>query len=450
MKILLVYPTALDQAGAPVKYKKAYLPPLSLAIIDSLTPERHVVRIINDCVEQIDFDADVDLIGITALTAQAPRAYQIADAFRNRGKKVVLGGIHPSLMAAEAQGHADAVVIGEIEELWEEILADAENNRLKSIYQNEELPDLDRLIVPKWDNIDLTMYRQSLGPRHMPRMPIYTTRGCVHNCKFCSVSKFFGRHYRHKPIENVLKEIDAIRADSYFFVDDNIICNPDFSAELFKALAKKNIRWMSQATTTILQNPHLIDMAAKAGCKSLFFGIESLNAENLKSVKKGFNNPEAYVELLERVDRAGIRPWLSMIVGLDHDTHHELRRTIDFLKDINIGSVVLWVLTPLPGTDLYEEMKLNGRILDTDWSKYDASRVVYLPLHFTPQELNDEFWKIYLELYSWSSVFKHTVRFFRSPRKPLSQLLIDLKLQYYTRAQLIDHTHPMAMGVHRI
>ena len=139
-----------------------------------------------------------------------------------------------------------------------------------------------------------------------------------------------------------------------------------------------------------------------------------------------------------------------MIVGLDHDDHQELKRTIDFLKDINIGSVVLWVLTPLPGTDLYEEMKLNGRITDTDWSKYDASKVVYAPLHFTPKELNDEFWEIYLELYSLQSIFKHTMHFFRSSKKPLSQLLIDLKLQFYTRAQLKDHTHPMAMGVHRI
>ncbi len=450
MKILLVYPTALDQTGAPVKYRKAYLPPLSLAIIDSLTPQRHVVKIVNDCVEQLDFDADFDLIGITALTAQAPRAYQIADAFRSRGKKVVLGGIHPSLMPAEAQAHADAVVIGEVEELWGEILADSENNRLKGIYRNDQPPDLQRLIIPKWDKVNLTLYRRSLGPRHMPRMPIYTTRGCVHNCKFCSVSKFFGHRYRHKPIENVLKELDAVRADSYFFVDDNIICNPDFSAELFEALANKNIRWMSQATTTILQHPHLIELAAKAGCKSLFFGIESLNADNLKSVKKGFNHPEAYVELLERVDRAGIRPWLSVIVGLDHDDHRELKRTIAFLKDINIGSVVLWVLTPLPGTDLYEEMKRAGRILDTDWSRYDASRVVYQPLHFTPQELSDEFWEMYLELYSWPRVFRHTVRFLRSRRKPLSQLLVDLKLQYYTRVQLIDRTHPMAMGVQRV
>jgi len=163
-------------------------------------------------------------------------------------------------------------------------------------------------------------------------MPIYTTRGCVFNCKYCSVSKFFGRSYRFKPIENVLKEIDATGADSYVFVDDNIICSADFSEELFKALSYKNIRWWSQASTTILQNQHLIELAAKSGCKNLFFGIESINKENLKSVKKGFNNPDAYGELLQRLDKAGIRPWVSLIFGLDQDNYHQLKKPWNFLK----------------------------------------------------------------------------------------------------------------------
>ena len=162
---MLIYPTTLDPTGTPVKYKKAYVPPLSLAIIDSLTPKRHFVKVINDVVEQVDLTADFDLIGITALTAQAPRAYQIADAFRSRGKKVILGGVHPSLMVTEASQHADSVVIGEIENLWEEILIDCEKDQLKNIYKSEEFPDLQKLVIPKWDNINLNIYRRSPGPK---------------------------------------------------------------------------------------------------------------------------------------------------------------------------------------------------------------------------------------------------------------------------------------------
>jgi radical SAM superfamily enzyme YgiQ (UPF0313 family) len=450
MKILLIYPTTLDHTGAPVKYKKANMPPLSLAIIDSLTPKRHFVKIINDIVEPIDLTADFDLIGITALTAQAPRAYQIADAFRSRGKKVILGGVHPSLMVDEASQHADSVVIGEIENLWEEILIDCEKDQLKNIYKSEAFPDLHRLVIPKWDNINLNIYRRSTGPKKMPRMPIYTTRGCVFNCKYCSVSKFFGRSYRFKPIENVLKEIDATGSDSYFFVDDNIICNADYSEELFKALSNKNIRWYSQASTTILQNPHLIESAAKAGCKNLFFGIESIDKENLKSVKKGFNNPESYSELLQRLDKAGIRPWISLIFGLDQDNYHQLKKTINFFNKTNIGHVVLWILTPLPGTELYSEMMHDGRIFDTDWSKYDLNHVVYTPIHFTPKELYDQFWECYLEFYSAYNIFKRAIPYFNSPDKPLNKLYMELLIQFYMRKQLKDHNHPYSMGIERI
>jgi radical SAM superfamily enzyme YgiQ (UPF0313 family) len=450
MKILLIYPTTLDQQGTPVKYKKAYLPPLSLAIIDSLTPKKHFVKVINDAVEQVDLTADFDLIGITALTAQAPRAYQIADAFRSRGKKVILGGVHPSLMVNEASQHADSVAIGEIENLWEEILVDFEKNQLKNIYKSEAFPDLQKLVIPKWDNINLNIYRRSTGPKKMPRMPIYTTRGCVFNCKYCSVSKFFGRSYRFKPIENVLKEIDATGADSYVFVDDNIICNADFSEELFKALSYKNIRWWSQASTTILQKPHLIELAAKAGCNNLFFGIESINKENLKSVKKGFNNPEAYTELLQRLNKAGIRPWISLIFGLDHDNYDQLKKTIDFFYKTNIGDIVLWILTPLPGTDLYSEMMNDGRIFETDWSKYDLNHVVYTPMHFTPKELYDQFWKCYLELYSASNIFKRAIPYFNSPDKKLKKLSMELLIQLYMRKQLKAHNHPYSMGIDRI
>ena len=261
MRILLIYPTSTTN-GRPNKYRKAYIPPLNLAIIDRLTHlacQKHTVKIINDCVEEIDFDAECDLIGITSLTSQTVRAYQIADKFRAKRKKVVLGGVHPSLMPEESLKHADAVVIGEAEHIWAEILSDGEKKCLKRIYKGSTFPDLSELIIPKWDNANLSIYRRSFG-RKMPRMPIYTTRGCVNACNFCSVSKFFGRSYRCKPIDHVLQEINSLKAESYFFTDDNIVCRPDYSRSLFQALAKisHKFRWFSQASTTILNSPDLM------------------------------------------------------------------------------------------------------------------------------------------------------------------------------------------------
>ena len=230
MKILFVYPTKLNASGKPIKYRKAFLPPLALAILDSLTPDKHDVRIIDDIVENIDFSVPYDLVAITAMTMQVERAYQIADAFRERGVKVIMGGMHPTVLPQEAKQHADSVVIGEADNIWEQILDDCENNTLKDFYQDASFPDLQKPVIPKWDNANLRVYPKRIGAK-LPMMPIFTTRGCPLGCTFCSVTKFFGKSTRVKPVSHVIQEIESTGATEYLFVDDNITCNPDYSRE---------------------------------------------------------------------------------------------------------------------------------------------------------------------------------------------------------------------------
>jgi radical SAM superfamily enzyme YgiQ (UPF0313 family) len=453
MKILLVYPSTLS-AGKVVKFRKAFLPPLNLAILDRLTEQvnpRHDVNIINDCVETIDFNTPCDLVGITAITSQAIRAYQIADRFRSQGVTVVLGGVHPSQLPQEAVKHADAVVVGEAEEIWPEVLSDFEAGRLKALYTSHERPDLTNLVIPKWDNFNLSIYRRAIGYR-MPRMPLFTTRGCVHNCKYCSVSKFFGRKYRHKPVENVLNEIDATNAESIFFSDDNIICNTDHTENLFTALKarKKKVRWMSQASTKILDQPQLIEMAADAGCKSMIFGIESINQKNLADIKKRFNHPEQYIELYNRCIRAGIKPWYSMIFGLDHDTLDTMEETAQYLKKNRIWNVLFWILTPLPGTDLYQEMSSDNRIISADWSKYDCSNVVFKPSQISPENLNSNFWNIYQSFYTVPIMFQRVLDIYRHSKSPLKSVIQNIFYQMYFRKQISGSHSPYSMGISRI
>lgn len=449
MRLLLVYPTTMT-GGLPDKFRQAYLPPLNLAILDRLTEladPKHEVKIINEFVEDIDFDADFDLVGITALTSQSVRAYQIADKFRSAGKKVIMGGIHPSLLPNEALAHADAVAVGEVENLWADILSDFETGRAKRIYKDSEFPSLDRLIIPKWDNMDLSVYRRSFG-RKMPRMPIYTTRGCVFDCDFCSVSKFFGRTYRSKPIAHVLEEIEATNAESYFFTDDNIICKPEYSQSLFEAMAtsiKRKIRWFSQASTNLVDRPYLIGLAAKAGCRSLFFGVESISKSNLRTVNKKINDPLKYVELYRRCSEAGIQPWYSMIFGFDNDTVDSMWETIQFLKHNHIWNVVFWLLTPLPGTGLYEQMVESGRITDTDWARYDLNHVVFQPIHLTTQELYDQFWKVYRAMYAPSSLCHRT--FCALKTSGFKGMLNSILNQYYSMLQISKLNHPFSMGL---
>ncbi len=450
MNILLVYPAQLDSSGKPLRYKKAYLPPLSLAIINSLTPERHRVSIVNEFVEQIDFSAEYDLVGISALTPQAPRAYQIGDAFRSKGTKVIIGGVHASMLPEEAGRHADSVVVGEVEDLWAKILGDCENDRLQPRYKSENKPSLEKLVIPKWDSINLDIYRTSAGKRRMPRMPLFTTRGCLYNCTFCSVSKFYGQSHRFKPVSNVLKEIDAVNADSYFFVDDNIICDPDYAEELFRALEAKDIRWFSQASTNILDNPHLIDLAAKAGSSSLFFGIESITRKNLLSLNKGFNRPDRYVELFRRLEKAGIRPWVSLIYGLDDDDGENLRLTLDFLIKNRVANIVLCIYTPLPGTDLYVEMTGDNRIREYNWSLYDLRHVVFNPVHFSPEALLEKYWRDYQKLYSVGNIIRKMAGLKKNTGKSVNALFKDFKIQFFTNKQLRAREHPYSMGIGRI
>jgi radical SAM superfamily enzyme YgiQ (UPF0313 family) len=453
MRILLVYPSTLD-AGKAVKFRKAFLPPLNLAILDRLTEQanpKHEVKIINDCVETIDFGMPCDLVGITAITSQAMRAYQIADRFRSQGVTVVLGGVHPSLLPQEAMNHADAVVVGEAEKLWPEVLSDFEAGRLKALYTCTERPDLNNLVIPKWDNFNLSIYRRAIGYR-MPRMPLFTTRGCLHNCKYCSVSKFFGRKYRHKPVENVLKEIEATSAESLFFADDNIICNTNHAEGLFTALkARKNkVRWICQASTNILKQPRLIEMAADAGCRSMIFGIESINQKNLADMKKRFNQPEKYMALYKRCRHAGIKAWFSMIFGMDHDTLETMVETADYLKTNRIWNVLFWILTPLPGTDLYQEMSSSRRIISRDWSKYDCSNVVFRPSRISPDDLYANFWRIYQSFYTTPTMIQRVLDVYRNSKNPLRSAIQNIFYQIYFRKQISDSHSPYSMGISRI
>ncbi len=451
MRILFIYPTTLTH-HKPNKYKMAYLPPLNMALLNALTHQqdtRHEIKIINDVVETIDFDMDCDLVGITALTAQVARAYQIADAFRKRGKKVVLGGIHPSMMEDEAKVHADAIVVGEAENIWSQVIDDAEKGQLRPRYKDKDYPDLEKLVIPKWDNMDLSIYRHPHGCK-MPRMPIYTTRGCIHNCKYCSVTKYFGRRYRYKPIPHVIEEIKQTGAESYLFADDNIICNADYSEELFRALnsSAHGIRWLCQCSTFILKKPHLIEMAGQAGCRSMLFGIESINIENLKSIRKSFNNPEQFVELHRRCLDSGIQPIFSIIFGLDHDLIDNMWQTLEYLKKHKIWNALFWLLTPLPGTDLFKEMVTAGRIIDFDWSKYDLNHVVFKPINYTSEDLYQNFWRLYQSFFSLSSIFKK-LSYKHAPENFLNYYIKFLMNQYYARKQVQKKNHPLSMGIYK-
>jgi radical SAM superfamily enzyme YgiQ (UPF0313 family) len=448
MKVLLVYPGRLDQDGNKIRYKKAFLPPLSLAILNGLTPDKHKVDIVNDIVEPINYDVKYDLVGITAMTTQIGRAYQIADKFRSIGVPVILGGMHPTVLPAEAKLHADTVVIGEADNLWEGILKDCLHDELKDFYQDSTFPDLQELIIPKWDNFNMKIYPKQLGNK-LPMMPIYTTRGCPLGCKFCSVTKYFGSSFRTKPIEHVLKEIEHTGGSDFFFVDDNIAANVDYARELFDALPSSRIHWFSQISTRVLQHPELIELAGKAGCKALFIGLESISKASLDSVKKGFNDTNAYEELFERIKKAGIVPMPSIIFGFDHDSLEQFDTTLQFLRKNKIGFASFWILTPIPGTDLFDEMEEQKRILSRDWSLYDVTHVVFEPKLMKVEELYDNYWKTYRRFFNRSGILRRLSYTLPLSGHPVREFFVHLFYQHYSMMKVSSYDHPFSGGIGR-
>jgi radical SAM superfamily enzyme YgiQ (UPF0313 family) len=375
-------------------------PLLSTSLLAGLTPSHHQVSITDESLREIDFNQEVDLVAITAITPLAPRGYEIGDQFRQRGKKVVMGGIHVSWLPEEAKQHSDSVAIGEADETWPKILEDAERGDLKPFYRQEERTDLDRLPMPR---------RDIFPPKgYLFHNLIQTTRGCPYDCEFCSVTALHGRSYRMRPISGVEKEVQSLeRSKAYiFFVDDNLVGNLSHARELLTMLSHYRLRWVSQGPIHIAEDEEMINLMAKAGCHGLFIGFESLREENLNLMGKRINRVQAYEKGIQRLHDAGIGVYASFVFGYDYDDRSVFDEFLEFAERNRIEGAFLPILTPFPGTRIYQRLKQEGRLLTEDWSKYDMATVVFRPKRMSIEELQEGFWKVNRSFYSIPSMLK--------------------------------------------
>jgi radical SAM superfamily enzyme YgiQ (UPF0313 family) len=395
VKLELIVPATQENLQ---KGKKAICPPLGLAIVAALTPPQVEVSLTDENVTVIDFQKEVDLVGITALTITAQRAYEIADAFRARGVKVILGGIHPSALPEEAIQHADAVVIGEAEENWPKVIADFKANKLQRMYRSLERPSLVNLPIPRRD-----LFAKG---RYYFANTISTTRGCPYACSFCSVTSFFGHTYRRRPVEEILKEIETLNHRKPIgFVDDNIFGDPKFAKELLGALIPHKIRWVSQASVTVARDDELLRLAAASGCTALLIGFETLSPENLTVVGKRGNVVDEYETVIRKIHSHGIAIHGFFILGLDADHQDVFARTVRFGQQMRLESAQFAWPVPYPGTAFYESLDKTGRIITKDWSQYE-SNVVFEP-KLMPREIlqqrRDWVWR---KFYSLPSIWR--------------------------------------------
>ena len=404
-KLILISPLAEKSLlGGDFYFRMPYLGLLKVA---ALTPPDWDVAIIDEKVEGVDFDQHADIVGITAMTPAVNRAYRIADEFRARGKTVVMGGMHISKLPDEALQHCDSVVVGEAEELWGTLLNDFRKGELKRLYRHENgYPSLDNLPLINWD-----LYKDK---RYLPVHSIETTRGCPHNCEFCSVTNSFGGKFRNRPVDDVEREIQSLKPfegrfilkNTVFFADDNIISSRRHAKELLTRIIPYNLKWVGQASVNIAKDDEILDLCRKSGCMGILIGFESLSADSLSHMGKGFNKPQNYIDVIKKVHDYGIGINGSFVLGFDHDDEGIFDRTLEFIVKAKLDVCYFSILTPYPGTRLYAQMREEGRLIDHDWSNYNTNYVVYRPKLMTPERLLNGFYDVLKGSFSYSSIFR--------------------------------------------
>jgi len=405
LKIVLISPF-FDKKIRKTARKTFRFPPLNLPIIASLTPKEFEVKIVDENVEDINFDEGTDLVGITCMTAQAPRAYSVADAFRKRGIRVVLGGIHPTALPNEAAKHADAVVIGEAENTWPELMFDLRKNGLKKFYSCTKRPSLKNLPLPRLDLLK--------RDRYIFGDVIQIFRGCPFACSFCSVSNFFGNTYRYRPIDDVVNEIkhrrsNTIRPQFMGFLDDNIAGLPRYAKELFERLIPLNIWWAGQASLTVAKDKELLRIFQRSGCKFLYIGFESVSQVSLHEANKNFLNPDNFKESIKRIHDFGINIEGAFIFGFDDDDETIFERTVRFADKIGVDAAQFGILTPFPGTKLWDKLEKEKRIFTKDWTKYGIGNAVFKPKKMSPEKLKEGTEWAWREFYSLRNIGKRIV-----------------------------------------
>lgn len=396
--------------------------PLTLTTLAALVPSDLAagIQLFDEGITDVPLDLEADLIGLTVITGTARRAYELADHFRRRGITVVLGGPHVTLIPEDAASHADAVVVGYAEDSWPQLLRDFRNGRLQPRY--DQAPDLDLA--------DRPFARRDLLPSHryLTSNVFEATRGCIHNCDFCVVPTAWGRKPYQKPVAQVMADIRQDGARKLIFVDLNLIADRDYALRLFRALVPLRVQWYGLATVLLADDLELLELAGRSGCKGLLMGLESISPQNLRQSHKGFNSPEKFVRVVERLHEHGIALQGCFVFGLDYDESDVFLKTAEFAVQARIDLPRFAIVTPFPNTALYKRLEAEGRILSRNWELYDGQHVVFQPARLGVAELQQGTEAAWKHAYSFRSIAR---RIAHSPAAWPVKLGTNLGYRFY-------------------
>jgi radical SAM superfamily enzyme YgiQ (UPF0313 family) len=431
-KLLFIQPSCYDDRGVVIKKRTLHFVGLAFPLLAALTPPDWEVEVCIELIEGIPFDTDADVVGIGGMGQSTRRGIDLAKEFRRRGKIVIMGGPMVTIAPQLAAPFCDSIVQGSAETVWADVLDDLKHGRLKAIYNR----DLETLSLP------LPKYEVILDKRIGDFLPVQAARGCVHSCRFCTIYCMYRNKYFRRRIPEVIRDIRHVKSlgfRKFLLLDDNIMSDRAFMLELCREIRRLDMRWMSQCVIDIGRDPELLAAARDSGCTLLSFGLESISKRSLEGVNKGWARPDDYAALIETLTAAGIDVASEMIVGMDSDTLESLRATIDFVAQTRIVAPKFYLMTPIPGTDLFEEMQRQGRILTDDLLAMTSSTPVISHPAMTTEELGAIYWEIYDRLYTVSMILRRTVLhkyFFRAPSRYFFYLLVNLFYRYQIKHRI--------------
>lgn len=433
-KILFIQPTQYAVSGKLCKQRKINLPGLAFPLLAAYTPAHWEVELLIEVVDDIDFESDADIIAIGSMGHATFRGIEIASEFKKRGKTVVMGGYMASIAWREAAKHVDSVIIGDAEIAYPQMLKDfEETGAVKPIY-DEPVTQLNDLPVPRYD----LLLKKPIGAM----LPVQAGRGCTFTCSFCSIACLYSGKYLFRPVDEVIRDIKAVKQlgfKRFYLIDDNIVSNPKYLRELCEKITPLKMKWASQCVIHLAKNKELLEIVRKSGCDLMSFGVESIRQDAIDSLEKKWLKADEHEENMRILAKSGITVSTEMIVGTDYDTEESIRETYRFINRNRIPIPRFYILTPIPGTALYDELNAQGRMLTDNLHEFDGTRAVHIPKSIEPEKLTEMYWWLNRHVFSLKSIFRR-VLFNRYLWKNLPMLLfalgVNLHYRYYVKRKI--------------
>lgn len=376
--------------------------PLALPLLAALTPDHYKIRIIDEDIETLPKRYRPDIVGISMITSNSDRGYELARKYRAEGAKVIIGGPFASFNSEEGVLHADSVVIGEAEKSWKNVLEDFENNTLKPVYFASGFADYSASVIPRWDLVNT---------KKILSLNVQASRGCPFLCEFCLTTHLFGRKVRRRNIEDVINEIRHLPKKNFMFVDENLTIDKNYAKALCRALKPLRVNWICQSSVDVADDEELLHLMSEAGCSHIIIGFESLKPASLNISHKYQNNPENYNTIIEKVQKHGIHVYAAFIIGFDSDTHDEFERFKEFIEQSSLPVFTLSLLGTSRGMDLYDRLEKEGRLINELNKKFFVGIYPVIRYkNFDNKEMFDHFIKVTEYLYSFAQIRKRTIR----------------------------------------